>query len=86
MTTRAAQFTQALEQGLQPQTLQITDESAQHAGHAGHDTESHFYILVVANAFEGLNALARQRLALKTVAQVTGWHALRWQLRSPAEV
>ena len=51
-------------EALSPVRLEIVDESARHAGHAGHRPggETHFRVTVVSGAFEGLNRVARQRL------------------------
>jgi len=53
-----------LEDRLAPLALELHDESDLHAGHAGarDGGESHFRLLVVSNAFEGLTRVARQRL------------------------
>lgn len=51
-------------EALKPDRLEVTDESHLHAGHAGarEGGESHFRLLIVASAFEGLNRVARQRI------------------------
>lgn len=55
---------QRLAQGLQPLALDIVNESARHAGHAGDDGsgESHFHVTVVSSSFNGKNRVERQRL------------------------
>lgn len=52
-----------LTQALAPVKLDIVDESGRHEGHAGHDGrgESHFRVLVVSGAFQGMNRIDRQR-------------------------
>ena len=48
-------------------SLEVVDESAQHAGHAGsrmqpgYSGETHFNVKVVSDAFEGLNTVKRHR-------------------------
>lgn len=72
-----------------PLRLEIVDDSARHAGHAGASPkgESHFNVLIVSEAFRGLGAVARQRLvygALK--AELAGpVHALSLRALSPEE-
>lgn len=55
---------QKLENALKPERLEVTDESHLHAGHAGarEGGESHFRLLIVASAFDGLTRVARQRM------------------------
>jgi BolA family transcriptional regulator, general stress-responsive regulator len=61
---------QKLEAALHPEKLEILDESARHAGHAGHDPlgETHFKVTVVSAAFEGLSRVARHRLVYDALA------------------
>ena len=53
-----------LAQGLQPLALEIVNDSARHAGHAGDDGsgESHFHVTVVSSSFNGKGRVERQRL------------------------
>ena len=64
----------------QPTRLVILDESHRHAGHAGArpEGETHFAVTIVAEAFAGLNRVARQRLVYETLAEelATRVHAL----------
>jgi len=47
-----------------PQSLEISDDSALHAGHAGarEGGESHFTVAITAQAFAGQSRVARHRL------------------------
>lgn len=47
----------------QPARLEVVDDSARHAGHAGATPggESHFNVIIEAAAFSGMNRVARQR-------------------------
>ncbi|MDP6341997.1 MAG: BolA family protein [Alphaproteobacteria bacterium] len=49
---------------LAPAGLEVVDQSDQHAGHAGArpEGESHFAVIIVAEAFRGRNRVDRQRL------------------------
>lgn len=78
----------ALEQALRPQLLEVEDDSARHAGHAGaRDGRGHFNVTVVSSAFEGLGPLARHRAVYAAVGTLmeTDIHALSIIARTPAE-
>ena len=66
-----ASMERKLTEALQPESLTILDESSQHAGHAGSrmlaspSGETHFKVIVVSSAFEGLNTVKRHRLVYK---------------------
>lgn len=85
--TRRDRMASVLVQEFAPQILEIVDESARHAGHAGaHPAgETHYRIVMQSEAFSGLGALARHRLvkdALKPEFAL-GLHALSLDLRAP---
>ena len=69
--------------------LDVIDQSAAHAGHAGarESGGGHFNVLVVSPRFEGLGALARQRLVYAALAEeMRGQiHALSMTCQTPAE-
>lgn len=74
---------------LEPAQLEIIDESHQHAGHAGarEGGESHFRVNIVAEAFNGLNRVARQRMIYEILAEDLAGpiHALTLSTKTPAE-
>ena len=78
-----------LESALAPVRLDIQDDSAKHSGHSGarEGGESHFSVLIVSGAFEGLNRVARQRRVNTILAEELAGpvHALSIQARTPAE-
>ncbi len=78
-----------LTRGLAPARLEVVDESARHAGHAGArpEGETHFAVTIVADAFRGLGRVARQRLVYETLAEelATRVHALSVTARAPGE-
>lgn len=84
---------QAIEQkltaALHPQHLEIIDDSSRHAGHGGArpEGESHFQVIVVADAFEGVGRVQRQRMVYDALAQelAEGLHALQLKTLTPAE-
>ncbi len=69
--------------------LDIVDESGLHAGHAGAAPagETHYTLRMVAQAFEGLSRVERQRLVYQCLRGEfeTGLHALSLNLKTPAE-
>jgi BolA protein len=72
-----------------PASLQIDDESARHAGHAGarEGGESHFNVVIEAAAFEGVPRVARQRMVYAAVADELAGpvHALSVKALAPGE-
>jgi len=78
-----------LEDGLKPARLVINDDSHRHAGHAGHNPEgeSHFGIVVVADAFAGKSRVDRHRMVNALLAdELAGRvHALALTTLTPDE-
>lgn len=70
---------------LEPAHLEITDESFMHAVPEG--AESHFRLLVVAEAFEGKSAVQRHQEVYRALAEEMRdhIHALGLQTMTPAE-
>jgi BolA protein len=89
MTTRADRIRRALEARFPPAEVAVRDDSARHAGHAGAAPggETHYHVLVVSPAFEGLSRVARSRAVHEALAEefASGLHALALTLRTPAE-
>ena len=73
-----------------PTALEIVDDSARHAGHAGATPggETHFNVYIVSNYFTGLSRVARSRAVHTALAAefANGLHALALTLRAPAEI
>jgi BolA protein len=76
-----------LAQNFRPQTLDVIDESHQHAGHsgAGPDGESHFRVKIVAEAFRGKSRVEQHRMVNTVLAdELKGRvHALAIQVSAP---
>ena len=68
-----------------PTQLEIKDDSARHAGHAGAQAggETHFSIVVTSAAFRGLSPVARHRLVYDVLAEELKErvHALQLELK-----
>jgi BolA protein len=82
-----AQLRTALERALAPTSLDIIDDSARHAGHAGARDGGHYRVTLVAEAFRGRSQLERHRLVYAAVAPLMhgAVHALNIQARTPDE-
>ena len=78
-----------LQEGFSPQRLDIVDDSARHAGHAGAgpDGESHFTVTIVSPAFAGLSRVERQRRVYAALAEELSGpvHALSLKALAPGE-
>ena len=73
---------------LAPEVLQIDDDSAEHAGHAGAAAGGgHFSLLIVSEQFSGLSRLARHQRILDRVADLLPHpiHALSIRALTPEE-
>lgn len=74
---------------LQPTRLELIDESARHAGHAGArpEGESHFRLVIVADAFAGRSRIERQRMVYAALGELmqTDVHALSIRTLAPGE-
>ncbi len=73
---------------LAPQTLEITDDSHRHAGHAGAREGGHYRLLIVSRQFCGRSTLARHRLVYDAVGDLmrNGIHALVIDAKTPDEL
>ncbi len=79
----------ALTRAFSPQSLEIKDDSALHAGHASapEGGESHFTVRITAEAFAGRTRVERHRMVNDALsAELAGpVHALAIQARAPGE-
>ena len=85
---RRARIEAVLRRELAADPVEVVDESHLHAGHAGaRGGGGHFRAVVVSARFEGLAALARQRLVYAALAaEMQGEiHALSMRTQTPAE-
>jgi len=86
MDTRS-RIEQKLRDVLHPVELDVIDQSAAHAGHAGASGGGHFRVLVVSDAFEGMTAVQRQRRIYEILAEEmkSAIHALSMSCLSRSE-
>ena len=82
--TRIDRLRSAL-QTLNPTLLEIRDDSAKHAGHAGAREGGHFHVVIATSAFKGVSPVERHRMVYAAAAELMGRdiHALSIDARSP---
>lgn len=68
-------------------SVEVSDDSHKHAGHAGAREGRHFSVRIEAEAFRGLSRLRRHRLVYDAVGPLTpqGIHALAIDAHAPGE-
>jgi BolA family transcriptional regulator, general stress-responsive regulator len=78
----------ALEARLQPLELEVLDESAAHAGHAGAREGGHYRVHIVSEHFRGHSPLARHRLVYEALGGLMGRgiHALAIHAETADEI
>jgi len=85
---RVAAIRSRLEQALVPARLEIRDDSAMHAGHAGAASGGgHFTVVIVADRFAGMSAIERHRLVYASLGDLMPKeiHALSMKALTPEE-
>jgi BolA protein len=88
VSDRPALIRARLEAALQPERLEVEDDSHLHVGHAGAaGGAGHYGVIVVAAAFAGQNSVARHRLVYAALADLMPHpiHALRIKALAPGE-
>ncbi len=74
---------------LDPLSMDLVDESAQHAGHAGAQPggQTHWRLSIVSQRFTGQNVVARHRMVYQALGELmqNPIHALAITARSPEE-
>lgn len=76
-----------LQDNVSPEHLEVIDESAQHAGHAGASPqgETHFKVKISSQSFSGKSRLERQRMVYAILKEELDGpvHALALEVSSP---
>ena len=86
---RVARIRALLGEALQPQWLEVADDSHKHAGHAGaRGGQGHFSVDIVSTAFTGKLPLARHRMVYAALGNMMqdDIHALAIRARTPDEL
>ena len=82
-------ITNKLREAFTPESLDVTDESHLHEGHAGHRPggETHFRVYIVSDAFKGKSRIERHRMVNAALASelAGGVHALAIHASAPGE-
>jgi BolA protein len=82
-------ITKKLREAFAPESVDVVDESHQHAGHAGHRPggETHFRVYIVAQAFAGKSRIERHRMINTVLAAdlAGGVHALAIHADAPGD-
>jgi BolA family transcriptional regulator, general stress-responsive regulator len=84
---RVAAMEARLRAALQPQHVEIVDESAAHAGHPGAAGGGHYAVTIVSPAFAGQSTIARHRLVYQALGELMQReiHAVRIRALTPEE-
>ncbi|WP_321964690.1 BolA family protein [Paraburkholderia sp. J7] len=84
---RMALIETRLTAALAPVSIEVRDDSAQHAGHAGASAGGHYHVTIVAPAFAGKARVARHRMVYDALAEAMqrGIHALAITALTPEE-
>ena len=82
-------LTQILRERLAANHVEVIDETAQHAGHAGlpQGEGDHFSVLIVADQFAGISLVERHRAVYAVLQEElkSAIHALKIQAVAPSE-
>lgn len=72
---------------LEPTQLEIRDDSALHAGHAGNSGGGHYSVTIESSHFAGKSTIIRHRLVYQAVGDLipSGIHALSIKASAPGE-
>jgi BolA protein len=86
----AEQIHALLTDAFSPQFLEVADDSAKHAGHAGARPggQTHFTVRIVSSQFAGMSRVARHRAVYAPLQPLfdTGLHALAIEAKAPEEM
>ena len=85
---RANRIEALLRDKLEARLIEVEDDSARHAGHAGaRDGGGHFNVTIVSARFEGMNRVERHRAVYDAVDEMIPReiHALSVRAFTPAE-
>ena len=83
--SRAERIERDLRVALQPEVVEVLNESGMHAVPKG--SETHFKVVIVAPAFDGLSRVERHQLVYRALSGelASGLHALSIVSKTPAE-
>ncbi|KAF3982383.1 MAG: BolA family transcriptional regulator [Methylococcales symbiont of Hymedesmia sp. n. MRB-2018] len=78
---------QQLTTALKPESIELIDDSAAHAGHAGAKGGGHYNVTIVAQIFDGKSLLQRHQLIYQALSELMkkDIHALGINALTPSE-
>lgn len=80
---------QKLTESLEPENIEVEDESHKHIGHVGSKPggETHFFVKIVSQKFDGISRIARQRMVFEILGEEMKGkiHAISIKAISPKE-
>ncbi len=88
MTDRVTMIRERLTQALAPDQIDVQDDSAQHAGHAGAQSGGgHYTVVIVSSRFTGKSLVERHRMIYDALGEAMRHdiHALVIRARAPGE-
>ena len=87
MPVTTADIDAAIRSALEPTRLEVHDDSAAHAGHAGAREGRHFSVVIESVRFDGLSRVARHRLVYHALRSLIpqGIHAIAIDARAPGD-
>lgn len=73
---------------LNPTHIEIQDDSAKHAGHAGSSGGGHYRLVIVSERFKNMNAVSRHRAVYDALGDLMGEriHALSISAFTPEDI
>ena len=86
---RVPEVERRLREAFEPEALDVEDQSHLHAGHEGaKDGRGHFRVMIVSDAFAGMNAIARHRAVYAAMGELmtTDIHALSIEAVASSEL
>ena len=71
MSTRADTIRQRLDEAFNPESLELVDESAKHAGHTGNKAGGgHYLVTIVSDEFAGKSTIQRHRMVYEALGDM----------------
>ena len=71
MSTRADIIRQRLVEAFNPESLELVDESAKHAGHTGNKAGGgHYLVTIVSDEFAGKSTIQRHRMVYEALGDM----------------
>ena len=71
MSTRADIIRQRLVEAFNPESLELVDESARHAGHTGNKAGGgHYLVTIVSDEFSGKSTIQRHRMVYEALGDM----------------